>query len=149
MMCHTRIKDLRWNYREEGTDSAGKRSKDSQRWGHMSWVSTCELVLSRREGRKCRTRRAPGMAEQKGGGLLNRTACAGRRACGTGARPVGTAPQSLQGAPCTGQGCEQPPPTHGLVPRKTKTVPTSAALEAPMRQCPSRKKGSNLVREMW
>lgn len=113
MMCHTRIKDLRWNYREEGTDSAGKRSKDSQRGGHMSWVSTCELVLSRREGRKCRTRRAPGMAEQKGGGLLNRTACAGRRAGQARGRWV-QPPRACRGRRAQGRAASSLHPPTGL-----------------------------------
>lgn len=66
--------------RRRGHRQCWKRSEDAQRRGHVRWVSKYELVFP---GGKveCHTRRAPEMAEQeKGGGLLNRTACGGQRA---------------------------------------------------------------------
>lgn len=66
-------------------------------------------------------------------------------ACGRGVRPVGTAPQSLQGRRAQGRAPSSLHPPGGLFPHKMKMVSTSAALEAPTCQRPSRKKGSNLV----
>lgn len=108
----------------------------------MRWVSEHELAFSRREGRRCRTRRAPEMAEQeKGRGRLNRTLCGGRRA--GEARSRGVQPPGA----CRGT-------VHRAGLRAASTHPASLSLVKGSRcllprhwrrQRPSRKTGSNSV----